>query len=62
MKNVTWQQAFFYYQNLAKKRNSNFKIQKSSDIRFFQSLEETPQKNSENCQIFILGFECVTKV
>jgi hypothetical protein len=31
-------------------------IQKSSDIRFFQSLEETPQKNSENCQIFILGF------
>jgi hypothetical protein len=62
MKNVTWQQAFFYWQNLAKKRNSNFKIQKSSDFRFFHSLEVTPKKNSENCQISILGFKCVAKV
>lgn len=53
---------FFNGKILPKKRNSNFKIQKSSDFRFFHSLEVTPKKNSENCQISILGFLCVAKV
>jgi hypothetical protein len=43
-------------------QKTNFKIQKSSDLKFFQSLEVTPKKNSENCQISILGFVCVAKV
>jgi hypothetical protein len=48
---------FFYWQNLAKKRISNFKIQKLSDFRFFPfNRSDSPKKNSENRQISILGF------